>query len=125
MLAHIWNGCSLNHHLNTGIKCFTSSRRCTVRPELVISCHQVRREQPGAAGCRRLHDCLPERSDSSQEDARHQLAEEMLPDDRQEVRVKISESVGAAISIYSSQECGTDVITDKDENDLAKGNSCV
>lgn len=47
---------------------------------------QVRGQQPGAAGRRRLHDRLPERSDSPQEDARHRLAEEMLPDDRQKVR---------------------------------------
>lgn len=46
-----------------------------------LLCPQVRCEQPGAAGGRRLHDHLPERSDSSQEDAGHQLAEEMLPDD--------------------------------------------
>lgn len=52
-------------------------------PELsaCVLCPQVRCEQPGVAGGRRLHDCLHEWSNSSQEDARHQLAEEMLPDD--------------------------------------------
>lgn len=47
---------------------------------------QICCEQPWAAGGGRLHDCLHEWSDSSQEDARHQLVEEMLPDDWQEVR---------------------------------------
>lgn len=54
-------------------------------PSFFLFCPQVRCEQPGAAGGRRLHDRLPERSNASQEDAWHQLAEEMLPDDRQEV----------------------------------------
>lgn len=49
--------------------------------------HQVRRQQPGAAGGGRLHDRLPQRSDAPPEDARHRLAEEMLPDDRQKVRM--------------------------------------
>lgn len=49
--------------------------------------HQVCCQQPGAAGRRRLHDRLSQRSNSPQEDAWHRLAEEMLPDDRQEVRM--------------------------------------
>lgn len=58
--------------------------------KLVHVCSQVCCEQPGAAGSRGLHDCLPEWSNSSQKDAWHQLAEEMLPDDRQKVRRTVS-----------------------------------
>lgn len=54
---------------------------------LICVFHQVRRQQPGAAGRRRLHDRLSQRSNSPPEDAWHRLAEEMLPDDRQEVRM--------------------------------------
>lgn len=47
---------------------------------------QVRHQQSGAAGGGGLHDRLPERRHAPAEDARHRLAKEVLPDDRQEVR---------------------------------------
>ena len=46
---------------------------------------QVRHQQPGAPRGRRLHDRVPERRHAPAEDARHWLAEKVLPDDRQEV----------------------------------------
>lgn len=53
----------------------------------LISTQQIRDQQSGAAGGRGLHDRVPERSDAPQEDAGPRLAEEVLPDDRQKVRI--------------------------------------
>lgn len=64
-----------------------NARKRDGKPTAVAVFHQVRGQQPGAAGGRRLHDRLSQRSNSPQEDAWHRLAEEMLPDDRQEVRM--------------------------------------
>lgn len=66
--------------------CFISRGNITVPyAQFTRSVSQVRGEQPGAAGGWRLHDRLPERSNTSQEDAWNKLAEEMLPDDWQKV----------------------------------------
>lgn len=54
---------------------------------LLVSTQQIRDQQPGAAGGRGLYDRVPERSDAAAEDAGPRLAEEMLSDDRQKVRI--------------------------------------
>lgn len=71
--------------MSVGGKCKTEGWKTSVSGEVSFSvCSlrpQVRGEQPGAAGGRRLHDRLSKRSNSPQEDAWHRLAEAMLPDD--------------------------------------------
>ena len=47
-----------------------------------MPCDQVCHQQFGTAGGRGLHDRVPERRHPPAEDAGHQLAEEVLPDDR-------------------------------------------
>lgn len=54
---------------------------------------QVCGEQSGDARCRGLPDYLHEWSNSSEQDAWHQLAEEMLPNDRQKVRKKFNKLI--------------------------------
>lgn len=70
-----WRCLRVTHkHLKKSTGCFLSL-------VLVPFAHQVRDQQPGAAGGRGLHDRVPEWGHAPQEDARPGLAQEMLPDD--------------------------------------------
>lgn len=64
---------NFNFDLNGSLRCFHVS---------VQVCHQ----HAGADGGGGLHDRVPERRHPPQKNARPRLAEEMLPDDRQEAQ---------------------------------------
>lgn len=60
----------------------SNSGSLSLGPLSSVPCDQVRHQQFGTPGGRGLHDRVPEWCHPPPEDAWHQLAEEMLPDDR-------------------------------------------